>query len=101
MIPPLAHQPMSAARSGSAISEKGLDISALFRAFPQGGSGTCDVVAAGTPHSGFWLGPKGGCMAGWRDACLMAALAAGFEAAGGGTPARAEDQASARQQGQV
>jgi endonuclease YncB( thermonuclease family) len=39
-------------------------------------------------------------MAGWRDTCLIAALAAGFAATGGGTPARAEDQASTRQ-GQV
>ena len=39
-------------------------------------------------------------MAGWQNACLIAALAAGFAATGGGTPARGEDQASTRQ-GQV
>ena len=39
-------------------------------------------------------------MAGCRDACLIAALTVEFAATGGGTPARAEDQASTRQ-GQV
>ena len=40
----------------------------------------------------------GGCMAGWRDACLIAAFAAGFAAMGGGaTPAFADDQALTRQ----
>ena len=48
----------------------------------------------------FGLAPKGGCMAGCRDACLIAALTVEFAATGGGTPARAEDQASTRQ-GQV
>jgi endonuclease YncB( thermonuclease family) len=39
-------------------------------------------------------------MASWRDACLIAAFAAGFAAIGGETPARAEDPASTRH-GQV
>jgi endonuclease YncB( thermonuclease family) len=36
-------------------------------------------------------------MAGWRDACLIAAFAAGFAATGGGTPALADDEASTPQ----
>ena len=36
-------------------------------------------------------------MAGWQNVCLIAALAAGFAATGGGTPARGKDQASTRQ----
>jgi endonuclease YncB( thermonuclease family) len=39
-------------------------------------------------------------MVGWRDACLIAALAAGFAAMCGGTPARADDEALTPQ-GQV
>jgi endonuclease YncB( thermonuclease family) len=39
-------------------------------------------------------------MVGWRDACLIAALAAGFAAKCGGTPARADDQ-TLTPQGQV
>src|ERR1700747_889203 len=43
--------------------------------------------------SGVHGGVHGECMVGWRDACLIAALAAGFAAKCGGAPARADDQA--------
>jgi endonuclease YncB( thermonuclease family) len=45
-------------------------------------------------------GARGGYMAAWRDACLIAAFAAGFAATGRATPALADDQALTRQ-GQV
>jgi endonuclease YncB( thermonuclease family) len=48
------------------------------------------AVAAGTPHSGLWLGG----MAGWRGTCVTAAITAGFAAMGGATPTFAQAQPS-------
>src|SRR5262249_53042362 len=68
----------------------------------RGDAGPAPGAAAGTPHSGLWLGAlsglHGGCMPGSRNGCLIAAFAPGFAAIGGETPALADDPASTRQE---
>jgi hypothetical protein len=62
---------------------KGFGYSALFEAFPQGGSKTCDIAAAGTPHSGLWLGGYGGLVGRLLDSRIHGGNCRGMRRAAG------------------